>query len=245
MDERVEGRNAVTELMASSRGVKRLFLLEGVKRGDPLDSIRLAAEQRGVRAELVSRRELDRMSERGAHQGVVAVVEPFRYADLRKVLAGAEGKASSLIIALDHVTDPQNLGAVVRTADVVGAEGVIVPKDRAAAMTPSALKAAAGAAEHVPVCRETNLVQSLERCKEAGFWIAGASEKAESVAWDAPLDGRLVLVMGAEGEGLSRITERACDLLVRLPVRGRVDSLNVSAATAVLAYEWLRRCGAE
>ena len=123
---------------------------------------------------------------------------------------------------LDHVTDPGNLGAVVRTAEVVGADGVIVPKDRAAAMTPSALKAAAGAAEHLPVCRAANIAQTLERFKKEGYWVAGASEKAETDAWDAPLEGRIVLVMGAEGTGLARLTERACDLLVRLPVRGHV-----------------------
>ena len=184
------------------------------------------------------------MSERGAHQGVIAIVEPFRYTPIEEVLARAAEKPASLLIALDHVTDPGNLGAVVRTADVVGADAVIVPKDRAAAMTPSALKAAAGAAEHVPVCREANLVRALERCKEAGYWVVGASERAERFVWDAPIDGRIVLVLGAEGTGLARLTERACDLLVSLPVCGHVSSLNVSAATAVLAYEWVRRTAA-
>jgi 23S rRNA (guanosine2251-2'-O)-methyltransferase len=181
------------------------------------------------------------MSERGAHQGVIAVVEPYRYASFEDILAAGAGTGPSLIVALDHVTDPGNLGAVVRTAEVVGAAGVLVPKDRAVAMTPSALKAAAGAAEHLPVCRIANLTQTLERCKEAGYWVVGASEKATTEAWDAPIEGRVVLVMGAEGKGLARLTERTCDLLVRLPVRGHVSSLNVSAATAVLAYEWLRR----
>jgi 23S rRNA (guanosine2251-2'-O)-methyltransferase len=241
VEERVEGRNAVTELLASGRGVTQLFVLEGARHGDPLDMLATTARARGIRVETASRRDLDRMSERGAHQGVVAIVEPYRYASLDEVLGGASGSGPSLIIALDHVTDPGNLGAVVRTAEVVGAAGVLVPKDRAAAMTPSALKAAAGAAEHLRVCRVANLVQTLERCKEEGFWVVGASEKATTEAWDAPLEGRIVLVMGAEGAGLARLTERACDLLVRLPVRGRVSSLNVSAATAVLAYEWLRR----
>jgi 23S rRNA (guanosine2251-2'-O)-methyltransferase len=172
---------------------------------------------------------------------VVAAVEPFRYSTLDDVLEVAEERTASLVIVLDHVTDPQNLGAVIRTAEVVGADAVIIPKDRAAAMTPSALKASAGAAEHIPVCREANIAQTLARLKGAGFWVAGASEKAEIEAWDAPLEGRIALVMGAEGSGLARLTERECDMLVRLPVRGRVSSLNVSAATAVLAYEWLRR----
>lgn len=244
-EDRVEGRNAVTELLASGREVVRVFMLATAKPDDALARIAAAAKARSVTVVPASRGDLDRMSERGAHQGVLAEVAPFRYADLDAVFSRTAGKPSSLIVALDHVTDPGNLGAVVRTAEVAGADAVVVPKDRAAAMTPSALKAAAGAAEHIPICREPNLVQALERCKEAGYWVAGASEHAKDVAWDAPLEGRLVLVMGAEGTGLARLTERTCDLLVRLPVRGRVGSLNVSAAAAVLAYEWVRRGGGE
>jgi 23S rRNA (guanosine2251-2'-O)-methyltransferase len=241
MEDRVEGRNAVAELLASGRRVMRIAILEGSRHGDPLDEIRRAAVAAGIRVEALSRRELDRMSERGAHQGVVAFAEPFCYTPLEHVLDQSAGKSSSLLFALDHVSDPGNLGAIVRTADVSGADAVIVPKDRAATMTPSALKAAAGAAEHVPVCRETNLPRALGQCKDAGYWVVGASEKAAATVWDTPLEGRIVLVMGAEGEGLSRLTERTCDLLVSLPVRGHVGSLNVSAAAAVLAYEWMRR----
>lgn len=241
MEDRVEGRNAVTELLASGRRIERLFVLEGARLGDPLAVLADEARARGVRVDAVPRRDLDRMSERGAHQGVVAIAEPFRYTELEALLARAAERSSSLLIVLDHVTDPGNLGAVVRTAEVVGADGVIIPKDRAAAMTASAVKASAGAAEHVPVCRVANVAQALERCKQEHYWVAGASEKAQTLAWDAPLDGRIVLVMGAEGSGLARLSERECDLLVRLPVRGHISSLNVSAATAVLAYEWLRR----
>jgi 23S rRNA (guanosine2251-2'-O)-methyltransferase len=243
-EENVEGRNAVTELLGSGRGVKRLFVLEGARHGDPIDTLVSAARERGIRIDAVPRRELDQMSERGAHQGVIAVAEPFRYSSLEGVLHASAEKGSSLVIVLDHVTDPGNLGAVVRTAEVVGADAVVVPKDRAAAMSPSALKAAAGAAEHVSVCREPNIARCLSRLKEEGYWVAGATEKAAIDAWDAPLEGRIVLVMGGEGSGLARLTERECDMLVRLPVRGRVSSLNVSAATAVLAYEWLRRTAA-
>ena len=243
-DDTVEGRNAVTELLASDRRVIRMVVLDGARSGDPLDLLKMTARARGIRVDGVSRKELDHMSERGAHQGVIAVVEPFRYAKLEDVLTVTAEKPNSLVILLDHVTDPGNLGAVVRTAEVVGADGVIIPKDRAAAMTPSALKAAAGGAEHMAICRESNIVQSLARLKEAGYWVAGASERATTEVWDAPLEGRIALVMGAEGSGLARLTERECDLLVSLPVHGHVSSLNVSVATAVLAYEWLRRTAA-
>lgn len=241
MEERVEGRNAVTELLASGRRIARLMVLEGAREGDPLAKLAAQARAAGVKVVFVPRRELDRLSERGAHQGVIAQVEPYRYATLEEIAAADGPSAASLVIVLDHVNDPGNLGAVVRTAEVVGAAGVVVPKDRAAAMTPSALKAAAGAAEHLPVARVANIVQALGALKEAGYWVVGASEKAAQSAWQAPLEGRIALVMGAEGTGLARLTERECDLLVSLPVRGRVGSLNVSAATAVLAYEWLRR----
>jgi 23S rRNA (guanosine2251-2'-O)-methyltransferase len=171
------------------------------------------------------------------------LAEPFRYTELAEMLRRVPAPAPSLLLCLDHVTDPGNLGAVVRTADAVGADGVIVPKDRAAEMTPGAFKAAAGAAEHVAIAREPNLPRALEACKESGYWVAGASEHATTLAWDAPLEGRLVLVLGAEGSGLSRLVERTCDLLVRLPIAegGVVGSLNVSNAAAVLAYEWARR----
>ncbi len=241
MEDRVEGRNAVTELLASGRRVERIFVLEGARAGDPLAMVADEARKRSIRVDPVSRHELDRMSERGAHQGVIAIAEPFRFTELDTLLTRTAEKSSSLIIVLDHITDPGNLGAVVRTAEVVGADGVVIPKDRAATMTASAIKAAAGAAEHMPICRVANVAQALARCKQEHYWVTGASEKADTLAWDAPLDGRIALVMGAEGTGLARLTERECDLLVRLPVQGHIGSLNVSAATAVLAYEWLRR----
>lgn len=240
--DRVEGRHAVEELLRSGRRVRAVRLLDAPgKDGAPLTRIAELAAAAGVLVERVSRRQLDRDSERGAHQGVIAFSEPFRYAPLADVLARHAGETESLMLALDHVTDPGNLGAVVRTADATGAAAVLIAKDRSAEMTPGAFKAAAGAAEHLPVCREPNLARALEACKDAGYWVAGASERAERLAWDAPLTGRVVIVLGAEGTGLSRLVERGCDMLVRLPVTGSAGSLNVSVAAAVLAYEWLRR----
>lgn len=240
MAERLEGRNAVLEALRSGRRVMRVLLADGAKPAGIAD-ILAAAKAAKVPVETVSRRDLDRDSEHGSHQGVVALVEPFNFTPLERILAVTQGHDRSLLIALDQVTDPGNLGAVIRTADVAGADGVITTKHRSAPMTAAAYKAAAGAAEHMRVARESNLVQALEACKAAGYWIAGASEHADQLAWDAPLDGRLVLVMGSEGEGLARLTQRQCDFLVSLPVTGPVGSLNVSAAAAVLAFEWVRR----
>jgi 23S rRNA (guanosine2251-2'-O)-methyltransferase len=238
--ERLEGRNAVTEALRSGRRVLKVMLADGA-RPDGVADLLAAAAAAGVPVETVARRELDRDSEHGAHQGVVALVEPYRFTALSRILADTAGRQRSLLVALDQVTDPGNLGAVIRTADVAGADGVITAKNRSAPMTAAAYKAAAGAAEHIAVARESNLVQALETCKAAGYWIAGASEHAAQLAWDAPMDGRLVIVMGSEGEGLARLTQRQCDFLVSLPVSGPVGSLNVSAAAAVLAFEWVRR----
>jgi 23S rRNA (guanosine2251-2'-O)-methyltransferase len=240
--DRVEGIHAVEELLRSGRRVHSVRVLDkpGVDSG-PLDRIVKLAVSTGVPVERVPRRDLDRDSERRAHQGVIALAAPFRYTPLDEVLHQHAGEKESLLIALDHVTDPGNLGAVVRTADAVGAACVLIAKDRSAEVTPGALKAAAGAAENVPVCREPNLARALAVCKDSGYWVAGASEHADQLAWDAPLTGRIALVLGAEGSGLSRLVERDCDMLVRLPVVGSVGSLNVSAAAAVLSYEWLRR----
>ena len=221
--------------------LKRVLFAEGVKPDRILDEIERRSREAGIRLDRVARREIDRLSERGAHQGVAAEAEPFRFASLDDVLRATADTPAALVIALDHVTDPGNLGAVARTAEVVGAAAVLVPSKRSAAVTPAAWKAAAGALAHVPLVQETNLVRSLVRLKDAGFWVAGASEKAETVVWEAPLEGRIVLVMGSEGEGLSRLARETCDFLVRLPQAGKVGSLNVAQATTAIAYEWLRR----
>lgn len=238
----VEGRNAVVEALRARMPLRRIIIAEGTKPDRTIEEIERRAREAGITLERAPKRVLDAKSERGAHQGVIADADPYRFASLDAVLARSEGKGHSLIIALDHITDPGNLGAVVRTAEVVGADGVLVAKRRSAAVTAAAYKSSAGALAHVMLAQEANLVRSLERCKkEAGFWVVGASEHAEQTVWEAPLEGRIVLVMGSEGEGLARLTRETCDFLVRLPQAGKVGSLNVAQATTALAYEWLRR----
>ena len=241
----IEGRNAVVEALRARIPLQRILIAEGTKPDRTLDEIARRAGEAGLKVVRAPKRDLDAKSERGAHQGVLAEAAAYPYASLDAVLASTEGKERSLIIALDHVTDPGNLGAVVRTAEVVGADGVLVAKRRAAAVTPAAYKASAGALAHVALAQEANLVRSLEKCKEAGYWIAGASEHAEQSVWEAPLEGRVVLVLGSEGEGLARLTQETCDFLVRLPQAGKVGSLNVAQATTAIAYEWLRRSAIE
>ena len=238
----IEGRNAVIEALRARMPLKRILIAEGTKPDRTLDEIARRAQEAGITLDRVPKRVLDAKSERGAHQGVIADAKPYPFATLDEVLARSEGKKHSLIIALDHITDPGNLGAVVRTAEVVGADGVLVAKRRSAAVTAAAYKSSAGALAHVLLAQEANLVRSLERCKkEAGFWVVGATEHAQQIAWDAPLEGRIVLVMGSEGEGLARLTRETCDFLVRLPQAGKIGSLNVAQAATALSYEWLRR----
>jgi 23S rRNA (guanosine2251-2'-O)-methyltransferase len=241
----IEGRNAIVEALRAGMPVKRIMIADGVKADRVLDEITRRAGELGIAVASARKRELDAKSERGAHQGVLAEAAPYAFTSLDEVLTLAADKPRSLIIALDQVTDPGNLGAIVRTAEVVGADGVLIAKRRVAAVTAAAYKASAGALAHVKLAQETNLVRSLERCKEAGFWIAGASERASQSVWEAPLEGRIVLVMGSEGEGLARLTRETCDFLVSLPQAGKVGSLNVAQAATAISYEWLRRGAAE
>lgn len=237
----VEGKHAVLEALRARMPLERILLAEGAKPDRGVDEIRRLAEADGIRTDNAARKELDRLSERGAHQGVLAVAKPFDYTPLDTVIRKAADSDWSLVIALDHVTDPGNLGAVARTAEVVGAAAVLVQARRSAGVTPAAWKAAAGALAHVPLVQETNLVRSLGKLKDAGYWVAGASERAAQSVWDAPLEGRIALVMGSEGEGLSRLTLETCDFLVSLPQAGKIGSLNVAQATTAIAYEWVRR----
>ena len=237
----IEGRHAVSEALRSDMPVSRVLIAEGARSDRALSEIERATAKRGIPLDRVRRQVLDDLSERGAHQGVIARTPDFSFTPLAKILESSREKPASLLIALDHITDAGNLGAIARSAEVVGADGLIVPSKRSAAFGAGAYKTAAGALFWLPVAQEPNLVRALDACKKAGYWIAGASEHASQHAWDAPLEGRLVLVLGAEGTGLSRLVRESCDFVVSLPVSGKVGSLNVAQAASVLAYEWLRR----
>jgi len=200
----------------------------------------------GVEVQTVDRESLDRISSEGgshgAHQGIVCEVPNYRYAELMDIARAGAQKDNSLVLVLDHITDEGNLGAIIRTAEVLGADGVVIPSKRAAQVTVGVYKTSAGAAFHIPIARVPNLVAALKTLKTAGFWVAGASEHAREDIWHAPLQGRIALVAGSEGDGMSRLVSEECDFLVSLPQRGHVGSLNVAQATTAICYEWLRRC---
>jgi 23S rRNA (guanosine2251-2'-O)-methyltransferase len=241
MSETIEGRNAVLEALRSGSRMRRILIASGTQPNPVLDEIRTLAAEAGIRVEDTSRQALDKQSIRGAHQGVMAFAEPFAYTPIEDVLRGTTGRSRSLVVVLDHVTDPGNLGAIIRSVEVAGGDAVIVPRDRAAGVGPVAHKAAAGATSHLPVVQVPNVVHSLELLKNAGYWVAGADERSSETLWDAPLEGRIALVLGAEGAGISRLVRERCDFLVSIPVAGQVTSLNVAQAASVLAFEWVRR----
>ncbi len=241
MSDIIEGRNAVVEALRSGMSIERVTIAEGLRPDSAVDEIRRLATVSGIPVETVSRQTLDRQSVRGAHQGVAAVARPFRYTELAAITRAATGRDRSLVVVLDHVTDPGNLGAVIRSVEVAGGDAVVIPRDRAASIGPVAHKASAGATAHLPVVQVGNVARALAELKDAGYWVAGADERGEQDLWNAPLTGRLVLVLGAEGSGLARLTRDRCDFLVRVPVAGHVSSLNVAQAASVLAFEWVRR----
>lgn len=237
------GRNPVLEaLKQRSRQMEEVLLLPE-PRGRLLE-LELLARRLGLKVSHRSRAELTTLAGHPHHQGVVARVAAKAYVELDELLAipGSRGEAP-LFVALDQVQDPQNLGSLLRTAEAAGVHGVILTRHHAAGLTPAAAKAAAGALEHVPVARTHNLVVALERLKAEGCWVVGATPDGAEEAWAADLARPLTLVLGGEGRGLRRLVARRCDLLVRIPLGGRIGSLNVGAAGAILLYEVIRqRC---
>lgn len=237
----VEGRRAVDEVLAANIPIKRALIAVSKGNQDP-KLARMAAEfeAEGIRVDRVSKARLDGLSSHGAHQGIMVELAAFPYADIEDILSAA-GDGDALIVVLDHVVDEGNLGAIVRSAEVVGASGVIIARDRAASVGVGAYKTSAGAVFHVPIAQVPNIAKAVDRLKEAGFWAGAASEHAADTLWSAPMGGRFCLVMGSEGDGVSRLVMDRCDFSCRLPQRGQVESLNVAQAATVMAYEWLRR----
>lgn len=240
----LEGRHAFEEAVATKTAIDTIFVTNALLQDAHISELVEEAKAQRARVRIVDTDVLDDYSSHGAHQGIMAKLKPYSYANVSELVAAAAGKEDALIIATDHVTDAGNFGAIVRTAEVIGATGVLIPNKRNARVNTAAYKTSAGAVLHTPIALEANLARTLSVLKEEGFWIVGASEHAEEVLWDAPLSGRVVLVMGSEDQGLSRVVQEECDLLVKLPQLGNVESLNVAQACTALSYEWARQCRA-
>jgi len=240
-EDRVWGRNPVKALLKSGgRRADEIAVLAGAR--GPLSEIVALARRAGVKVSFRTRDQLTAIAGTDDHQGVVARVAAAEYSDLEDLLAiPARRREAPFFLALDQVQDPRNFGALLRTADAFGVHGVIVPKHHAVGLTEAAARTAMGAVEYIPVARETNLVSALEKLKESGIWIFGAASENGVAPWAADLKGAVCLVLGSEGEGLRPLVARACDLLVTVPMRGGVGSLNVAAAGAALCYEVARQ----
>lgn len=239
----IEGRNAVKEALLSDVPMSCIYVMRAKqedKRDHRLVELIDMARSRGIRTATVDRALLDATSARGSHQGVIAQTKPYVYATLPQILQRAQSQ-NELIVVLDHITDEGNFGAIIRSAEIVGAAGIVIPKARAARVTGGVYKTSAGAALHIPIAQVPNLAQALCDIKAHDFWVGGASEHAEQDVWHAPVQGRFALVMGAEGSGISDLVQKRCDFLCALPQTGKTESLNVAQATTVMCYEWLRR----
>ncbi len=239
----VYGLNPVRELLrAGAEGLSELWLAEGGERQRAFAELARLGREAGAMVRLAPRGRLDRIAGTPRHQGVVAVVADYRYRQPEDLLEAARARGEApLLVALDGIEDPQNLGAIVRSAHALGAHGAIIPRDRAASVTPAAAKASAGAVEHCPVARVVNLARAVESLREAGLWAVAAAPDGERSLEEVDLSGPLLLVVGGEGEGIRPLVRRSCDQAARIPMAGRVGSLNASAAAAVCLYEAARQ----
>ena len=234
----IEGRNAVLETLRSGRAVDKIFLAEGAHLAD----VAAEAKKHGVPTVTCDRRKLDHMSVTGTHQGVIAQTAAQEYVSLDDIFRVAEERGETpLIVVCDGIEDPHNLGAIIRTAECVGAHGVIIPKRRSAGLTAIVDKASAGALEHMAIARVPNLVAAIETLKKNGLWIYGTAAEGSNELWKTDLTGPACIVIGSEGSGISRLVREKCDFLVSIPLHGQISSLNASAAAAVLLYEALRQ----
>ena len=240
MSEQIEGRNAVLEAFRSGRSVDKLYILDGCQDG-PVRTIVREARKTDAILNFVSRERLDQLSETGAHQGVIAQVAAYAYSTVEDMLENARKKGEApFLFLLDNIEDPHNLGAIIRTANLAGAHGVIIPKRRAVGLTATVAKTSAGALNYTPVAKVTNLGNTIESLKKEGLWFVCADMNGQTM-YDLSLTGPMGLVIGNEGEGVSKLVREHCDMTASIPMKGDIDSLNASVAAGVLAYEIVRQ----
>ena len=236
----IEGRNAVTEAFRSGKTIDKLFVLDGCQDG-PVRTILREAKKHDTIINFVAKERLDQMSETGKHQGVIAYAAAYEYAEVEDILEAARAKNEPpFIFLLDNIEDPHNLGAIIRTANLAGAHGVIIPKNRAVGLTATVARTSAGALNYTPVARVTNLGKTMEELKKEGLWFVCADMDGTTM-YQLDLKGPIGLVIGNEGEGVGRLVKEKCDFVASIPMKGDIDSLNASVAAGVLAYEIVRQ----
>ena len=236
----IEGRNAVIEAFRSGKPIDKLFILDGAQEG-PIQTIKREAKKHDTMIKFVTKERLDQMSETGKHQGVIAYAAAYKYAEVEDILNIAHEKNEPpFIFLLDNIEDPHNLGAIIRTANLAGAHGVIIPKNRAVGLTATVARTSAGALNYTPVARVTNLGKTMDELKKQGMWFVCADMDGTAM-YDLDLKGSIGLVIGNEGDGVGRLVKEKCDFVASIPMKGDIDSLNASVAAGVLAYEIVRQ----
>lgn len=237
---KIEGRNAVLEAFRAGKTIDKLFVLDGCMDG-PIRTIVREAKKQDVILNFVEKERLDQISETGKHQGVIAMAAAYEYAEIEDILAAAEAKGEPpFLILLDNIEDPHNLGAIIRTANLAGAHGVIIPKRHAVGLTATVAKTSAGAINYTPVAKVTNLNATIKELKEKGIWFVCA-DMGGTQMYQLDLKGPIGLVVGSEGDGVSKLVRENCDFIASIPMKGDIDSLNASVAAGVLAYEIVRQ----
>lgn len=237
----IEGRNAVIEALKADRTIEQILIAKGDTEGS-INVVLGLARDKGVVVKEVDRKKLDSISETGAHQGVVALVSPYKYCAVEDIFECAYSKGEKpFIVILDEIEDPHNFGAIIRTAEVCGVHGIIIPKRRNVGITPTVYKATAGAIEHMNIAKVTNINTVIDFLKEKNVWVYGADMEGKEYCFDAKFDGATAIVIGSEGKGISKLTKEKCDVLVKIPMMGQINSLNASVAGGIIMYEVLKQ----
>ncbi|WP_132244995.1 23S rRNA (guanosine(2251)-2'-O)-methyltransferase RlmB [Marinisporobacter balticus] len=238
--DKIEGRNPVMEALRADREIDKIMITKGAE--GSVKKIIGMAKDKGIIIQYVEKQKLDQISESHAHQGVIAFVAAHTYVEIEDILKKAEEKnEDAFIIILDEITDPHNLGSVMRTADAAGVHGIIIPKRRSVGLTGVVAKTSAGAIEYVPVAKVSNIAQTIELLKKEGVWIVGADMAGQKKHYEEDMKGKIALVIGSEGEGIGRLIKEKCDFLVNIPMKGKIGSLNASVAASILMYEVMRQ----
>lgn len=237
----IEGRNAVIEVLKSGKTIEQLLVAKGDKEGS-INAILAIAKEKSIVVKEVDRKKLDSMSETGSHQGVIAIVTPYIYNSIEEILEYAKEKGEDpFIVVLDEIEDPHNLGSIIRTAELCGAHGIIIPKRRSVGVTTTVYKTSAGAAEYMKIAKVTNINSAIDVLKEKGLWIYGADMNGDEYSHKVDLRGAIAIVIGNEGKGISKLTRDKCDVVVSIPMAGKLNSLNASVAAGILMYEVLKK----
>ena len=240
-DDQIEGRNSVLELLESGKDVNKIFVTRGEKHGSINKILGIAKERKIIVVEK-DKKQMDEMAQEENYQGVIAIVPPFEYVEISDILEVAkERNEDPFVIVLDGIEDPHNLGSIIRTAETAGVHGVIIPKRRAVSVNSTVNKASAGAVEHMKIARVTNISDAIEELKQAGLWVCGTAVDTNKYYYNQDLTGPLAIVIGNEGKGIGEKVKKNCDFLVKIPMKGKVQSLNASVSTGIIVYEAVKQ----